>query len=1333
MHRRHALVPMGYHAPGSREANLTPPTASEGTRGAGEPLPESLSIHLSALIQEGFPVEPPWQVVRPSWAIDASPNEQRRLTQWLAWFYGFGDPLNPPAAPLAPNLRFTAVGQTIRILIRDGRAKFDPYPSSIVQFSCIRSLAAALCHYQRQRISVLVDRSQRDRTWVDVEAWTRPEFVTLALTRKISRDGRRTKATDLLPGSRGDDDLGGQFGVIPCDLDFAEGDHAPRTDNLRLATRSEGPSVFGWSVLPWGYELPSLGGAYRYLKLAEPIEFSEDPVRARELLQGAQRELTESAKQRGIHVDLAYRGATSLCRVPYSVPTKYAWNGGEVRQLPCPVTDGGAVVDLADLEKYRELVRSPSTRSKIRAHKDRRARLGDGVPPALARNLEVKWKAVSYGRIYILRICPICGCDKYTAHLNEWDWRLTCKRATCAAANGVQHEDWLKRLHDVTRHDLRALILNETALSRIAEHPPLELEGMRAQLVPDHQAGMRAIRAILINAHGIGMATSKEAQSAGTLLLLGADCGAGKSYGAQEASSQVAIAYSAPQYTLLDEFRGCRPYQIQGMAKGCLIEGLGVCAIARGVSRRYLCSKADDPCPYLSRCPAQPRIQTGGTPTFVHAATATIRFGATLKDGLVLSGDDAGEDIARDSLFVVDEAPDLFEETVCAEKELEEALRLKNLSNVTSRVRNGFLESDDARCRIFFILRVIGRLKERMRAEALRLSADYSTTWTDSRVADVIIELMDEVERDESFYGVRHLFRLGNVQDLTKPGGVRPCIPEQREWTTHERPIRRRTPEHVNGLIPRSIVALCRAVAAALEHTGSKATRLVATLDDRVTLKVLKTKDLFLPGSVGTVIMSAGIELVARLLPAVHPRVQLQVESVRLVPQSKITRVLFATSAFNRASANRAFEQDRYSVERGQMELSPIELNAKEMRRRDVLGSLHRVLCEAAQVVERERARAGVNAGSLDTLLVTHSSIVSWLVSTTEGATWLQDHTPPQLALVRGDPWSSEPSQWGSIVYFGGRGRGENLWSSCRVGITLGDPLPNIGDMEARFGDKTDPQTGEFFDAAEVAIWHSQEAVMQAHGRTRPGRAGLPTILLHAGCYAPMGFGPDDEVVVAESTRVEARRAFTLGRITRALESKEVLNAARSRPLSVARVARAAELDPKTVARHLRRSARQDAGGQASAAASSGISHTYILIGEIPELAAAVSSLAGAMRAAIQGGAAIPKATGAVRTLESVGLPLVFPRSTLRRHLMHVRKDLEGSGDLTLPLRVDARVGRLAAIVACLSYLGLSDELHSLQALLERSKPSAEPTCDDGRRLESGPNPDGVESGRSRP
>ena len=74
------------------------------------------------------------------------------------------------------------------------------------------------------------------------------------------------------------------------------------------------------------------------------------------------------------------------------------------------------------------------------------------------------------------------------------------------------------------------------------------------------------------------------------------------------------------------------------------VADLGEIAASRGVSRRYLCSSKRDPCSFLPKCPAQPRIETDKTPTCVHAAIPTVGFGAVVKDGQILYGDDVGEE-----------------------------------------------------------------------------------------------------------------------------------------------------------------------------------------------------------------------------------------------------------------------------------------------------------------------------------------------------------------------------------------------------------------------------------------------------------------------------------------------------------------------------------------------------------------------------------------------------------------------------------------------------------------------------------------------------------------
>jgi len=549
-------------------------------------LPPQLAARLSGLTLTGFPAEAPWQEERPSWAVDATKEELQQLLYFLAWFYGLGDPLDPPLAPLDPKHCFVAVGPTIRIKVGNTTVHFDFYPSSQARYSDLLSLAHALCTWRRQPASIKVESASGKPVYVEVMLWTRPEFITLAIMRG---DGSTRRGGDLRPGKRGNDEQGGRFGVIPCDLDYSEGDHAPSTNGLRRPTEDEAPGVLSLSSLPWGYKMVGGGGEYNYLKLAEPMSFEDDPIRAKEIIQGAQRELCDAAAKEGVDVDLAFKGATSLCRVPFSTPTKYLWKRGRRIVLACPDLGSGKVAITQELEQYRDRSRTSHTRRKVAAHKARLKRDGTGTPRALSECFEVRIKDLPYGRIYVIRCCPICGNDGHKAHIAEMDWKLKCKRASCKAVDGMPHGAWLKTLPDGVRSALRRHILADVALSRLVEYQPLEFDKESAHIVRGFHDGKDVVQAELQRSYHLAVNARGGGRQPSRITFLNADCGAGKTYGASEASRQIPLLYSAPQYSLLDSFRGHSPYQIQGIKKGCLFEGVGEIASERGVGRCYLC------------------------------------------------------------------------------------------------------------------------------------------------------------------------------------------------------------------------------------------------------------------------------------------------------------------------------------------------------------------------------------------------------------------------------------------------------------------------------------------------------------------------------------------------------------------------------------------------------------------------------------------------------------------------------------------------------------------------------------------------------------------------
>ncbi len=549
-------------------------------------LPEILRSKLEGLELVGFPQEPPWQEARPSWAIDASPPEEELLRTWLIWFYGFQ---RQPGAPMPlpnPSLGFTVTAVAPVITVSDGRAVFGLVPWRSTQSSGTYSLAQLLGRYQRIVEPVLVKREKEKPVYVEAPMWVRPEFINLATTRLVVPS--KTHSATRYFGYRGDDAQGGQFGVIPLDVDLRGGDHAGPASGLRLPTNAEAVAILAQSTLPWAYRMDGAGGFYVYLKLGEVLSFEDDSIRAREIIKGAQREVTEIAKARGIHIDLAFTSSTSLCRIPYSYQTKYLLRG-QVKKLIAPDLTSGPTVEPATLESLRLHAAEPSTRRRARAHDARRKRDGDGIPDAIRNHLPVTVKDGPLGRIYVLDACPLCKQDGKTAHINEWNWRLTCKRQSCRAANGVEFVEWSQQLSPLAGRALRTHVLADKALSRMAEYPPLKFEGEPTHYVHDFEEGMRVIRTEIIKAHESAPPPDSKGHRMFRMLLLGADCGSGKSYAAARVTEFIPIVYTAPQYSLLDEFGGYRPFQIQGLNKGCLFNGLGAEAAQRGVSRGYLC------------------------------------------------------------------------------------------------------------------------------------------------------------------------------------------------------------------------------------------------------------------------------------------------------------------------------------------------------------------------------------------------------------------------------------------------------------------------------------------------------------------------------------------------------------------------------------------------------------------------------------------------------------------------------------------------------------------------------------------------------------------------
>jgi hypothetical protein len=282
-------------------------------------------VTLGECALQDCPAEPPWQERRPSWAIDALPEERDLTLQWLAWFYGMPEAALPGSPPLPPRWCVRLVSQTLRFRVESGAARFGYYPSSTAEYSSMADAATALSCWRREFARVVVDIEDVDH-YVDVQCWVRPEFVTLALSRAQKRGGGSVRRR-LVPSRRGGDEQSGQFGVIPIDMDVAGGLHAQQKAGLRLPDRAEAESLLRDSGLPWCCPMETAGGLYAYLKLPEPIVFEDDPIRAVEILKGPQQKVIDLALQRGLHVDLAYKSATSICRVPHTFQAKYLWGG----------------------------------------------------------------------------------------------------------------------------------------------------------------------------------------------------------------------------------------------------------------------------------------------------------------------------------------------------------------------------------------------------------------------------------------------------------------------------------------------------------------------------------------------------------------------------------------------------------------------------------------------------------------------------------------------------------------------------------------------------------------------------------------------------------------------------------------------------------------------------------------------------------------------------------------------------------------------------------------------------------------------------------------------
>ena len=859
----------------------------------------------------------------------------------------------------------------------------------------------------------------------------------------------------------------------------------------------------------------------------------------------------------------------------------------------------------------------------------------------------------------------------------------------------MEHDRWLRLLSDDARRAIRKHVLVDDAWKHITAHPPLVLREAPAHRVRDHRDGSAAVQFEIESKHEYGHRPGGKRNSPILMLLIGAECGTGKTLGATKASRSIDIAYTAPQYSHLDAFFGHRPYQIQGMQKGCRIMGLGLPATERGVRRNYLCWSENDRCPLLAKCPAQPRIKSKQTPTFTHASLPTAASGAVVEDGVILRGEDVGKPIGAGCALVIDEAPDFWSESTCTAEDIRTAIELKGFIDSPSRARGEpFREYEDAMCRIAFLVRLSMALSAVMSEEPHAVDGSYATTWPADRVGPIVEALVAELEVEPIYVGLRALFRTGMVPDPTKMNGERLCIPQQRQWTASISGAERRSREHVEELIPSVVIDACRAVAHVLEDGGKGDTSLVATLDgEEVTLRVMKLNPMALPGATCSVVMSAGMAMLARLLPAVFPQRDIEVVSIEREQRSATKRTLLATAALGRKSARRAFGSSTGSMagppasgSTGRRRLSKAQLS--------YLGTLRRAIYEASLRVARVTDSGELHQVRQRALLVVFEPICQWLLDTQEGQAWLGANTPENLCFTPGEPWGSKPEKWGSIIYWGGRGRGENQWQDHRVAITVGDPIPNIGDMEARWGDKKDPQTGRPFDPFEVAVWYAQESTMQALERTRPGREGEPTVLVHAGRYLPMGFGDDSEIIVAEESRLEAVMRRTDARVLNALAEEVIENDGRVPQRVVARIAESAEVDTKTVRKALRRVTESELKAAELGAATSGICLLNYLERQIPNIAALRALLVDSLNDPSSVAKGLPTANDAVAILERElpGLDLRCER-TLRKHLGAIREDLTAGEPLRIPVRSDARSGWLRALIACLAQFGHLDSV----------------------------------------
>jgi hypothetical protein len=961
--------------------------------------------------------------------------------------------------------------------------------------------------------------------------------------------------------------------------------------------------------------------------------------------------------------------------------------------LECPDLTSGPVVEVDALEPLRSHVRSQKTDRLIRAHSQRIARTGTGVPAPLSAAFHVQVIDRSYGRLFVLGTCPFCERRGGKAHITEGSWILRCKRASCEAHAGIGYEKWTVKVDKSARPALRAHLQEDVQRTRMEANMPLRLQGAPDYVVDDYEAGSRAIELALRQFHHEGLALRAAGEKASDRkLLIGADCGTGKTLAASRFADRYGAVFSTLQYSLLDSFFGGSPYQIQGVRKGCKISGLGEVAASRGVSRSFLCHQSGKECGQLASCPAQPRIETGNTPTCVIAALPSVSFGAVVRDGVVLAKDDRGEPIAEGRLLLVDEAPAPFEEVVCTLSQVQEASEEGGFSNQTSRVRGiEFQEFEDALLRLEALECLFRSVARPPLASGLRSKNSRNRGRSRAEVAELIRWMLAEMGKITDLKGARDLFRSEMVIDLTKPGGERPCIPEQRDWTVYAKKRSHQDPEAVRELIAKPVVDTCRAVARVLDEKDSPTHKLVATSSSDERLIILRPRSLSLPDSTGTAVMTAGLPVHLRLFRALHPQAEIRTLWVELAAQSFVSRHLHLTSSFLRSRSRRAFsdESDSSSLEGGSSDTAIGGDPGASKSRAEFLGSLARLLRETATRAAELQTAGQLPSGLLRTLLVAQSEVVRWLTMTNAGQAWLRARVPAPLSVETGNPWHAEPEQWGDVVYFGGRGRGENLWRECRVAITVGDPLPTPPDMRARWGDVTDPETGNLFDPEQVGIWLAQEAVMQAHGRTRPGREGKPTLLVHAGRYLPMGFDEHDEVVYAEGTRVAARCEQTRRRVLDALNAGDTHQTGRVRS-SVGEVAKRSGLDRKTVAKYV------DAEGSGTMEALWELaqireSAPIYFKGGIPELAQLQEVALRNIRAARSRGTSLPKAK-TVAVLLGQGSDVHQPAlRTIQEHLRKIRRDLEGTEPLDVPKRRDTREARAAVLLGVLSHTGLHE------------------------------------------